>query len=445
MKEVTEYKRPGLLKRTIAAALVDWLGVPVSPSTSDFWAAWATPINSAGQTVSEQTVLSLSAAWACTRLLAETCSTLPLNLYERTDQGRRLATEHPLYPIIHRSPNAYSSANTYWESKFAASILKGNAYSERRYIGNRLVALDFLEPWRLTSQRQPDGTYNLLYREDDGRQRTVEERNLFHVPGFSLGGKYGVSVIAYGAGVFGSALASNAAANGTFERGLMPTVGFSLDIVLNERQRDEFRKNFEEKIAGAVMAGKPALLEGGMKAEPIGINPTDAQLLESRQFSVEEVCRWFRVDPSMVGHGNKDSNWGTGLEQKLIGFLTFTLRSWLTRFEQAINRQLLSPLDRQRYYAEFSIEGLLRADSPARAAFYSVMVNNGIFTRDEVRRLENLPLMGGNAAVLTVQSAMAPLDSLGQQTDGDTARAALANWLNAVDNGDTESANNVTV
>lgn len=138
----------------------------------------------------------------------------------------------------------------------------------------------------------------------------------------------------------------------------------------------------------------------------------------------------------MVGHGNKDSNWGTGLEQKLIGFLTFTLRPWLTRVEQAINMHLLTPVERTKYYAEYSIEGLLRADSQARAQFYSVMVNNGIFTRDEVRALENRDLMGGNAAVLTVQTAMAPLDSLGVQRDGDTARAALASWLKGLEQKD---------
>ena len=150
-----------------------------------------------------------------------------------------------------------------------------------------------------------------------------------------------------------------------------------------------------------------------MKAEKIGIPPRDAQLLESRAFSVEEVCRWFKVDPTLVGHGTAVSNWGTGLEQKMIAFLMFTLRPWLTRIEQAINTSLLTTSESTRYYAEFSVEGLLRADSKSRAAFFSTMVNNGIFTRDEVRKLENMPTMGGNAGVLTVQSAMTPLDNIG--------------------------------
>lgn len=166
-----------------------------------------------------------------------------------------------------------------------------------------------------------------------------------------------------------------------------------------------------------------------MEAGTIGINPADAQLLESRAFSVEEICRWFRVPPFMVGHSEKSTSWGTGIEQQMIGFLTFTLAPWLRRIEQAISKDLLSPAERLRYYPKFSVEGLLRADSAARAAFYSAMVNNGIYTRDEVRELEDREPMGGNAAVLTVQTALAPLDSLGQTTPEQQARAALANWL----------------
>jgi len=418
-------KKPGRVK----AALLNWLGIPIDLTSDSFWKAWASSANAAGQTVNQETVMSLSAAWACTRLIAESVGTLPLHLYERTSNGRRRAVNHPLYGILNRSPNADSTPATYWESMTASILLRGNGFGEKLRMGNRVVGMRFLVPARLSAQRMANGEYRLHYTEEDGRQRPVREADLIHIPGFSLDGKWGLSAIQYGAGVFGSALAANNAANSTFEKGLAPTVAFTMDKVLKAEQREEFRDNLK-LISGALNAGESPLLEGGMNAKTIGINPRDAQLLESRSFSVEEVCRWFRVDPSMVGHGNKDSNWGTGLEQKLIAFLTFTLRPWLTRMEQAINKQLLSPQDQQRYYAEFSIEGLLRADSAARAAFYSVMVNNGIMTRDEVRQLENLPLMGGNAEVLTVQTAMAPLDSVGQASDGDTARAALAAWLN---------------
>jgi len=201
-----------------------------------------------------------------------------------------------------------------------------------------------------------------------------------------------------------------------------------MDRVLTPAQRAEFRDNLE-KVGGALNAGKSPLLEGGMSVGEVGINPDEAQLLESRGFSVEEICRWFRVPPFMVGHAEKSTSWGTGIEQQMIGFLTFTLGPWLRRIEQAISKDLLSPADRQRFYPKFAVEGLLRADSAGRSAFYSAMVNNGILTRDEVRALEDREPMGGNAAVLTVQTAMAPLDSIAQSSDAAAARAALRSWL----------------
>ena len=425
-----ENKRSGKIK----AAILDWLGIPISLTDDSFWSAWGANSNAAGQQVNQNSVLSLSAAWACTRLISETISTLPLKLYERSPEGRIEAVNHPLYSILHSSPNAGSTSATYFESKVSAIILQGNGLSEKLMLGNRLVGLKFLPPNRISTRKSSSGNIQIFFKEDNGKQREIKKNRLFHIPGYSLDGRWGVSVITYGAGVFGSALAASNAANSVFEKGLSPTVAFTLDKVLKSDQREEFRDNLK-KITGALNAGESPLLEGGMDAKTIGIKPSDAQLLESRNYSVEEVCRWFRVDPSMVGHGNKDSNWGTGLEQKMIAFLSFTLRPWLTRIEQCINKNLLSPVDQSRYYAEFSISALLRADSAARAAFYSVMVNNGILTRDEVRRLENMPLKGGNADVLTVQTAMAPLDAIGPQTDGEAARNALAVWLNQEDSG----------
>ena len=389
------------------------LGIPLTLTDPSFWAG-VPPVNAAGQIVTSRTALTLSTVWACTRLISETIGTLPLHLYERTKDGRRLASEHPLATIIQRQPNVDSTASTYWESVVATMLLHGNGFSRKLRVGNRVVGLKFLSCDRVTIRKLADGLFQLYYTENNGSQVYVPNEDLFRVTGFSLDGKWGLSAISYGAAVFGSALASGTAANTTFEKGLSPTVAFTMDRVLTSDQRKEFRENMKE-VAGALNAGRSPLLEGGMKAEAIGINPKDAQLLESRAFSVEEICRWFGVDPSLVGHGTAASNWGTGLEQKMIAFLIFTLRPYLTRIEQAINTSLIDITERHRYYAEFSIEGLLRADSAGRSAFYREMVNNGIFTRDEVRRLENLPTMGGNAGKLTVQSAMIPIDDIGNQ------------------------------
>lgn len=248
---------------------------------------------------------------------------------------------------------------------------------------------------------------------------------IWRIPGFTLDGENGVSVIAYGAKVFGNAIAADRAAARTFRNGLLQTIYYKVQAFLKPEQRTEFKKN----LMGSIERGETPLLEGGTEAGTLGIKPSDAQLLESRAFSVESICRWFRVPPWMVGHTEKSTSWGTGIEQQMIGFLTFTLGPWLRRIEQAISKDLLTPGERLRYYPKFTVEGLLRADSAGRAAFYGVMVDKGILTRDEVRELEDREPMGGNAAVLTVQTAMTTLDSIGAGSDADQARAAIRAFL----------------
>lgn len=419
-------KKPGRLK----ASILDWLGIPINLTHTDapFWSEWAAGSSDSGQTVTATTAMRLSAVWACVRLISETISTLPLNLYERSTTGPRVAERHPLQIPLHVQPNPNSTAAVHWEATVAAMLLRGNARSEMLMLGDRIIGLRFLAPDRLTIRSRGQGRLEYWYLEDNGQQRQISSDRIWNIPGFSLDGQYGCSVVTYAVNVFGSAQAADQAANKTFEKGLMPTTAFKFPQVLTPDQRADAREAITT-ISGALNAGKPAIFEAGTDSMQIGIAPKDAQLLESRGWSVEEVCRWFRTPPWMIGHGEKSTSWGTGIEQQMIGFLTFTLAPWLRRIEQSIQKDLLAPAERMRYYAKFSVEGLLRADSAARATFYAAMVNNGIRTRDEVRALEDLEPMGGNAAKLTVQSAMTTLDSLGDTSGADQARSALMAWL----------------
>lgn len=404
--------QPNFLQRGLQRVL----GIRAQTLTLDDVAGWqqlmAVATSKTGHNVTQDTALRLSTVWACVRLISETLATLPLGMYERDGGRRRPAPGHWLHGIIHDTPNSKATAAVFWESVTAAMLLRGEAYAEKLVIGDRITGLRFLVPSRLRRpwNRQSDV---FEYTERDGTTREIPAKRIWTVPGFSLDGQHGTSVIAYGAEVFGAALAANEAAASTFKNGLMPSTYFKMDRVLTPAQRAEFRENLAA-LTGSLNAGKSPLLEGGMTVGEVGIKPEDAQLLESRGFSVEEICRWFRVPPFMVGHTEKATSWGSGIEQQLIGFLTFTLAPWVRRIEQAISKDLLTPIERQRYYPKFSVEGLLRADSAGRAAYYGVMVDKGIFTRDQVRELEDQEPMGGNAAVLTVQAATVPLDDLGK-------------------------------
>jgi len=379
-----------------------------------------------GATVTAKTVMQLDAAWACVRLISQAIATLPLSMFERTSNGKRLAPQHALHFVIHDQPNADSTAAVFWEAMVASMLLRGAGRAEKLYVGPNLVGLAFLSPDKLVINRDANGRKVHLYPRADGSMREIPANRIWTIPGFTLDGTNGVSVIAYGAKVFGGAIAAEQAAARTFKNGLLQTIYYKVSNWLRPEQRAEFKKN----LAGSIERGEMPLLEGGTEAGSLGINPADAQLLESRAYGVETICRWFGVDPTLVGHGDKASNWGTGLEQKLIGFLTFTLGPLLRRIEQAISKDLLTPAERQRFYPKFAVEGLLRADSAGRAAFYVAMRNNGILTADEIRELEDREPMGGNAGVLIVQGAMTTLDSIGGETsDAQQARASIRAFL----------------
>ena len=156
------------------------------------------------------------------------------------------------------------------------------------------------------------------------------------------------------------------------------------------------------------------VLEGGLDFAALTMNPQDVQLLASRQFAVEDICRWFGVPPVLIGHAAAGvTAWGTGIEQLMLGWLSLNLRPYIRRIEQTAQRSLIAPADRLRLYLTVDTDDLLGADSAARAALYSTLSQNGILTRNEIRAREDLPAMPGGDS-LTVQAQLIPLEQLGK-------------------------------
>lgn len=417
----TKDQKPGRIK----SAILNWLGFGLD--SADHWTQWYGRESSSGVVVTTDKALTLSAVWACTRLVSQTIATLPIGLYERKADGSRAPADVPAAQLIRLKPNTDTTAVAFWESIIVHAALHGNGFAEKKRLGGRLVSLELLDSSRLTWRKLDSGRYEFQYTDDNGKVRVIPEADIFHVPGFTMHGRFGMSVIKYGAEAFGSALAGNQAANSTFKNGLHPTTYFKIDRVVDKSQREQFRENVKA-LSGALNAGKTPLLEAGMEVGTVGINPDDAQLLESRVFSIEEVCRWFGVPPSMIGCTDKASSWASSSEQLNLWFLQYGLRPWLKRIEQAIWLQLLTPAEQLRYYAEFNVEGLLRADTQSRTNFYSTALQNGWMNRNEVRRLENLPVIDGGE-IFTAQSNLLPLDQLGAGIDSPAAKAALLHWL----------------
>lgn len=370
-------------------------------------------VGDAGEYVGHQTALSLSAVWACVNLVAGTCSTLPFFVY-RTDRNgaRNVASDHPLYRVLHDSPNYDQTAVDFWEFIFASLELDGNAYARVVRAAGKVVGLSPVAPQLVGVRRRADGALEYRWSED-GVSYIETDATMLHIRGFGGNPLGGMSTLQFGRNAFSLARAIDRAAGATFKNGLRPSGSLVVPGFLNEEQRKVVEEKLVEKFAGAMNAGRPIVLEGGFNWQNLSINPEDAQMLESRGFSVEEICRFFGVPPFMIGHTEKSTSWGTGLEQQTLGFQKFTLRRRLKRVEQAVAKQLLTPEDRAAgVVVEFNVEGLLRGDSAARSAFYTAMLNAGVMTINEVRALENLPPVPGGD-VPRMQAQNVPINQAG--------------------------------
>jgi HK97 family phage portal protein len=307
----------------------------------------------------------------------------------------------------------------FWTALVASLLLWGNAFIEKRRLvdGGRLVSLEFLLPHRIRYEKDPrTKRWHYIYNENDGTIRRIEEEDIWHVPAFSVGTKFGLSTIRMGAEVFGAASAAETSAHSIFNNMLSTAGFFEFDKILTKTQRDAFKERITEFV-GAPNNGKFMVLEAGMKYNNILMNPDDAQLLQTRKYGVETICRWFRVPPFMVGHAAQgQTNWGTGIESQQIGFLMFTLRPWLVRIEQSANANLLTAADRVDHYFEFTVDGLIRADSKTRSEVQANKVNNGLMTRNEAREADNAPPAEGGD-VLTVNAGLMDLASMAKRKD----------------------------
>lgn len=419
-------KKPGRIK----SALLNWLGVPISLTSGEFWQEWS-GTSSSGKVVTADKAMQLSAVWACVRLLSESISTLPIKIYKsESDGSRSLAKDHPIYRLLCKQPNFEMTPSRFMLMVVASLCLRGNSFIEKKYIGSKLVALEPLLPQNMTVKRsEQTGMLEYKYTDPSGQKiRTIPTNKIMHIRGFGMDGICGMIPVKIGRDVIGAALSVEESAAKIFENGLQSSGFLSSEQSLNDEQRERIR-SYLLSFVGSKNAGKMMVLEGGMKYNNVTMNPEAAQMLESRTFSIEEICRWFRVPPFMVGHMDKQSSWASSVEGMNMQFLTNTLRPLLVNIEQEISRCLLNGDD--DYYAEFSVEGLLRADSAGRSAYYTTALQNGWMSRNDVRRLENLPPIEGGD-IYTVQLNLTPLDQLGQEASSNEAeklKAQITNWL----------------
>ena len=366
-------------------------------------------VSKSGQSVSQQSVLQLSAAWACVARTSGLIGSLPGALYERQSDGGRKKITNDLSRILAGQPNAGQTGFEFWEGNTAQILLQGNGYNEKLMVGNRLVGLRPL--FGCKRRVKPSGAV-VFEAYENGKLRTLSADQVFHIPGFGAGDGEGLSAIRYGVQSLGLALAADEAAGTVFANGLSVGGIIQSDQTLSPDQRTQLQTVLAEFI-GSKKAGKTLTLEAGLKYQPVSMNPDDAQLLETRDFNVPEICRWFGTPPIVIGHaGDGQTMWGSGVEAIMIAWRTMGINPLLRRMEARINRDLIPANKRDVWYWEWNRDAMLQMDSTAKSEFLAKMVSNGIISRDEARVKLNEERRGGAADDLMAQTAMAGLEQL---------------------------------
>lgn len=360
----------------------------------------------AGESVSPDGALKLSAYWAAVRIKSQTVASLSFDVMEKQKDGSKIrAVDHPLQALLDDSPNADQTAIEFWEGRMLGLSTRGNGFAEKVEARGQIVALNPM-PADTFVNRNADGDLKYTFL-DRGKQEVLPEEKVFHIKAFG-DGDMGMSPVEYARQTLSLAIATEKFAGHTYSRGGRVKGFFVMppgSKPLTQEQRDDAKKTLIEAHAGpnAPWAG---ILEGGVDFKTASLSLRDAEMILNRRFNIEEVCRWIGVPPIIIGHSAEGQTmWGTGVSAIMQSWYTLGLRTDIKRIEQAITKRILTPAQRLRFSVKINYEDLLRGDSAARAAFYKSMLDAGVFTINHVRKLEGLPpIEGGDVPRMQMQN-----------------------------------------
>lgn len=342
----------------------------------------------AGKSVTERTALQQTAVYACVRIIAETIASLPLHFYKYTDEGKEKDYTHPLYRILHDEPNPEMTAFVFRETLVSHLLLWGNAYAQIIRNGKgEVMYLYPLLPNGMTVERS-DLTDEIFYTYMDtkGRMFRLTPSEVLHIPGLGFDGLIGYSPIAMTKNAIGLSIAAEEYGSKFFANSANPSGVLEHPGVLKDPKK--IRDSWNEVYSGTSNSHRVAVLEEGLTFKSISIPPNDAQFIETRKFQINEICRIFRVPPHMVADLEKSSF--SNIEQQSLDFIVNTIRPWLIRIEQSIGQKLLLPDEKNKFFAKFNVNGMLRGDFSSRMNGYAIARQNGWMSADEIRELEDM-------------------------------------------------------
>lgn len=350
--------------------------------------------------VSFDSAMTLSAVFACVKILVESVATLPLQMFQLKSDGTRIQVkDHDVIRLLYNKPNRYQTRVEFFE-QLMLNLVAGNAYIKKDYIGKKLVSLQVINTGSVDASIRDDGTP--LYKCKIGN-KTVEytDKEIWHIKLFGTG-FVGMSPIAYGAQSIGIGLAGSDKTSRLMSNGAKPTGALKTEKYLKKEQRDALRGELDILINGD--DGDLAVLEGNMQFEQISLTPADLELIEIRKMSVEEACRFFGVNPILIFSTDSSTTWGSGIEQLVDGFHKFGLRPYLERIEESARIHLLQRHEWDEYEFEFKTKDLLRASYLERIKSNKDRILSGQATMNEVRVEE------GDVPIANADFLLAPVN-----------------------------------
>ena len=381
--------------------------------------------SSSGKSVSQTSALSVTAVYSCVRILSEAIAGLPLHTYKcKSNGGKEKAIDHPLYFILHDEPNPEMTSFVFRETMMSHLLLWGNAYAQILRNGKGdVIALYPLAPNRMTVDRASNGRIYYTYSTSDDDNPKLKSKgqvylkaeDVLHIPGLGFDGLVGYSPIAMARNAIGMAMACEEYGAKFFANGASPSG--VLEHPSTIKNPDKLRESWNSLFKGSSNSHQIAVLEEGLKYQPISISPNEAQFLETRKFQINEIARIFRIPPHMIGDLEKSSF--SNIEQQSLEFVKYTLDPWVTRWEQSICRRLFKDSEKAEYFVKFNVDGLLRGDYQSRMNGYATGRQNGWLSANDIRELENMNQipdeLGGN--LYLVNGSMTKLEDAGAFAD----------------------------
>lgn len=392
------------------------------PTNSYHFSGWPFVFgkSAAGAKVNEFTAMQTTAVYACVRILAESIAGLPLHLYEYRGNGKERVPGHPLYFLLHDSPNPEMTSFIFRETAMIHLLLWGNSYAQILRDGRgRVMGLYPLLPNRMSVGRDESGeivyTYTPMSESNPHlkgqRQITLRREDVLHIPGLGFDGLVGYSPIAMAKNAIGIALATEEYGAAFFKNGARPGGVLEHPGVLKDPSK--LRESWHSVYGGTMNTGRIAVLEEGVKYQQIAIPPEEAQFIETRKFQIDEIARLYRVPPHMIGDLEKSSF--NNIEQQSLEFVKYTLNPWVVRWEQSLQKALLTDKERKEYFIRFKVDGLLRGDYKSRMEGYAIGRQNGWLSANDIRSLEDLnPIEGDEGGDLyLINGSMTKLKDAG--------------------------------